>query len=65
MRLAVIEEPGGLQGALPMPNSFPKAQEAQKFSYAFFATERDGTPPEPGRWTEGPSMDGKGRFSVF
>jgi Mn-containing catalase len=63
--LAVIEDLGGLQNELPMPNSFPQSQEAQKFSYAFFATERNGTPPEPGRWTEGPSLDGKGQFSVF
>jgi len=63
--LAVIEDLGGLQNELPMPNSFPQSQEARKFSYAFFATERNGAPPEPGRWTEGPSMDGKGRFSVF
>lgn len=63
--LAVVEELGGLQGALPMPNSFPQGEEAQDFSYAFFATDHEGKPPQPGRWTEGPSLDGKGQYSVF
>ncbi len=35
--LAVVEELGGYQGALPMPNSFDQSQENQKFSYAFSA----------------------------
>jgi len=63
--LAVIEDLGGLKGTLPIPNSFPQEQEKQEFSYNFFATAADGAPPMPGRWTEGPAMDGKGQFSVF
>ena len=63
--LAVIEEMGGLHEVLPIPNSFPQSKEAQEHSYAFYATEVNQAPPQPGRWTEGPSMDGKGQFSVF
>ncbi len=63
--LAVIEELGGMQGVLPIPNSFPQAQEDQTHNYQFFATDRHGTPPQPGRWTSGPSLDGKGEYSVF
>ncbi len=63
--LAVIEELGGLQGALPIPNSFPQSKEDQEHNYQFFATAKDATPPQPGRWTHGPSLDGKGEYSVF
>ncbi len=61
--LAVIEEMGGLKGALPIPNSFRQEEEATAYSYAFFVT-KDGTPPPAGRFTHGPSLDGKGEFSV-
>ena len=63
--LAVIEELGGPEGALPIPNSFPQSEENQKFNYSFFATARDGSPPPEGRWTRGRSLDGKGEFNVF
>ena len=63
--LAVIEELGGDHGALPIPNSFPQSEEHEKFNYNFFASAHDGTPPEKGRWTHGPSIDGKGKFTVF
>jgi Mn-containing catalase len=62
--LAVLEELGGA-AALPIPNSFPQAQEKQEFSYAFFSTAIGKQPPPEGRWTQGPSLDGKGQFSVF
>ncbi len=62
--LAVIEELGGHEGTLPMPNSFPQANEDQQNNYNFYATAVDGSYPE-GRWTSGPSLDGKGEFSVF
>ncbi|MBN8901966.1 MAG: catalase [Rhodospirillales bacterium 69-11] len=61
--LAAIEEMGG-SAALPIPNSFPQSQEKQEFSYAFFGTSREGVPPPDGRWTQGPSLDGKGQFEV-
>lgn len=59
--LAAIEDMGGA-ASLPIPNSFPQDQEKQEFSYAYFGHMRDGSIPE-GRWTEGPSIDGKGQFS--
>ena len=63
--LAVIEELGGHQGTLPIPNSFPQAQEQGEFAYAFVSTAVDGLTPPEGRWTQGPSLDGKGQFSVI
>ena len=63
--LAVIEELGGYEGNLPIPNSYPQSKEHQKFEYNFFGSAHDGTPPKPGRWTEGPSLDGKSTYSVF
>jgi Mn-containing catalase len=61
--LAVIEENGGLT-AMPVPNSFPQSEEVQGFNYAFVSTYvgRDAT--TGGRWTQGPSLDGKGEFHV-
>jgi Mn-containing catalase len=62
--LAVVEELGGLKSTLPIPNSFPQENENQNFHYAVVATARDGSPPPEGRWSSGPSLDGKGEFSV-
>lgn len=61
--LAVIEELGGEAANLPIPNSFPQEAERHEFSYAYFGHMIDGSIPE-GRWTEGPSLDGKGRFQA-
>ncbi len=63
--LAVIEELGGNEGALPIPNSFPQEAEDQTHNYDFFATALDGSVPPPARWNEGPSIDGKGQFTIF
>jgi Mn-containing catalase len=63
--LAVIEELGGYEGTLPIPNSFPQEKEDQENNYNFYATNVDGEAPPEGRWTNGPSLDGKGKFSVF
>ena len=63
--LAVIEDLGGQEATLPIPNSFPQEQEHREFNYNFFATSADGSPPPEGRWTSGPSLDGKGQYSVF
>ena len=62
--LAVIEELGGLAGNLPVPNSFPhdEPHETREYAYTFFTTGVDGSPPPQGRWTSGPSLDGKGEF---
>ncbi|WP_294392068.1 manganese catalase family protein [uncultured Sphingomonas sp.] len=62
--LAVVEELGGHEGTLPIPNSFPQSEEDQQNNYNFYATSVDGSVPE-GRWTSGPSIDGKGQFTVF
>jgi len=61
--LAVIEELGG-PASLPIPNSFDQRQEKQEFSYVFLGTDRDGTPPPAGRYTEGTSLDGRGQFTA-
>jgi len=63
--LAVLEELGGHKGVLPIPNSFPQAQEKQEFSYAFFSTGVADTTPPAGRWSHGRSLDGNGEFSLF
>ena len=60
--LAVIEELGGTD-ALPIPDSFPQEEEKSEFSYAFLSTSTtDGPPPPEGRWSSGPSLDGRGEF---
>ena len=55
--LAVIEEMGA-DAALPIPNSFDRSKEATEFSYMFMGTERNAAPLQPGRYCEGPSLDG-------
>mgnify|MGYP002716804667 FL=1 len=62
--LAVIEELGGYEKQLPIPNSFPQEQELTQFSYAFFVHNKAKEVPE-GRWTNGPSLDGKGQYSAM
>jgi Mn-containing catalase len=61
--LAVLEDLGGVQANLPIPNSFPQSEEVQQFAYAFVSTNINKPEPQPGRWTSGPSIDGKGEFS--
>ena len=62
--LAVLEELGGPTGVHPIPNSFPQSEELAQYSYAFMSTSINGETPK-GRWTSGPSIDGKGEFSVI
>lgn len=50
--LAVIEELGGYEGVLPIPNSFPQSEELQEVSYSFFSTAVDGIEPPQGRGTQ-------------
>ena len=59
--LAVIEELGGMQAALPIPNSAPPEHENQKHSYYFLNTSLDEPTPQ-GRWTSGPSLDGRAEY---
>ncbi|RDJ03585.1 manganese catalase family protein [Rhizobium grahamii] len=62
--LAALEELGGPTGVFPIPNSFPQEQELQEFSYAYLGFQADGSAPVPGRWSEGPSVDGKGAYTT-
>src|SRR3954471_3305791 len=61
--LAVIEELGGLEKVLPIPNSFDQSKEKLDVSYAYFGHTVDGVQPPSGRWSEGASLDGKGQYS--
>ena len=63
--LAVIEELGGDQGTLPIPNSFNQAKEDSQNNYNFYDTGVEASEAPSGRWTSGPSLDGKGEFTVF
>lgn len=58
--MAVLDE---LEDVYPIPNTFPEELQNERFAYAFVSTALDGTTPE-GRWTSGPSLDGKGTFRV-
>jgi Mn-containing catalase len=60
--MAVIEELGGIEAQMPIPNSTPKEHEATEHSYYFLNTSLDEPTPE-GRWTSGPSLDGRSEFS--
>ncbi|MGP9806164.1 manganese catalase family protein [Paracoccus sp. NSM] len=61
--MAALEDLGGTEAVFPIPNSFPQADEAQSFSYAYLGFQADGSAPAPGRWSEGTSPDGKGSFA--
>lgn len=63
--LAVIEELGGYEGVLPIPNSFPHDEQIQEFQHVFVDT-RIGPDAAPlqGRFTEGSAFDGKGEFGI-
>jgi Mn-containing catalase len=63
--LAVIEELGGLTQQMPIPNSFDHSKEKAEFSRTFFSTAVDGIDPPQGRWSSGPSLDGKGEFRTM
>jgi Mn-containing catalase len=62
--LAVLEELGPQH--LPIPNSLaqedlpPEHQQPDDIAYGFVSTAADDIPPPEGRWTEGPSLDGRG-----
>ncbi|WP_210462074.1 MULTISPECIES: manganese catalase family protein [Rufibacter] len=62
--LAVIEELGGLTNAHPIPNSFPQSEEVKGFNYAFVTTNIYKDDSASGRWSNGPSLDGKGQFTM-
>jgi Mn-containing catalase len=62
--LAAIEELGGIEQVMPIPNSFPLEEENRDFSKVYLGFRPDGSEPARGRWSEGPSPDGDGDFSV-
>lgn len=62
--LAAIEDMGGMEGSLPVPDSFPQEKEQAEFSYAFVNCFVEGVPPPQGRWSSGASLDGKGEFTT-
>ncbi len=63
--LAVIEELGGYEQQLPIPNDNPPESELKEHSYVFYDTRiGDDVEPLRGRYTQGPSLDGKGEYSV-
>ncbi len=62
--LAVIEELGGIEACMPIPNSTPEAHEAMEHSYYFLNTSLDEPTPQ-GVWTNGgKSMDGRGTYTA-
>ena len=62
--LAVLEDVGGREAQFPIPNSFPQSQENQDVNYAFLGFTQDGAEPPRGRWSDGPSIDGNGTFTL-
>jgi len=62
--LAVIEELGGYDQVLPIPNTFPQDQENQEVNYVFVNTLVGDLPAPEGRWTSGESLDGNGEFGI-
>lgn len=61
--LAVLEELGGPQGVLPVPNSFPQELENQDVDYSFMSTNIHRPEAPDARWAAGPSIDKKGEFT--
>lgn len=62
--LAVLEELGGYEANLPIPNSFPQSEEVQELNYAYIATGINGAAVPEGRFTQGASLDGRGEFHL-
>ena len=62
--LAVIEELGGIEATMPIPNSTPTSHEATEHSYYFLNTSLD-TPTPQGKWMDGgPTMDGRSTYTA-
>jgi Mn-containing catalase len=60
--LAVVEELGGYQQQLPVPNSHKDTEPYTQYAHAYFGHDISGLVPS-GRWTEGAALDGKGQFT--
>ena len=63
--LAAIEEleKDGLE-MTPCPSTFPELMEKTEVSYQFW-NQSAGVDSQQGRWTSGPSIDGRGRFQYL
>lgn len=61
--MAAVEELGGME-ALPIPNSFPQEEELSEYNYTYLGFQADGSEPPEGRWSSGPSIDGRGEFET-
>ena len=62
--LAVIEELGGIEACMPVPNSTPDEHENLDHSYYFLNTSLDEPTPQ-GVWTNGgKAMDGRGTYTA-
>lgn len=58
------EDLGGIEKALPIPNSTPEAHEASEHAYYFRNTSLDEPTPQ-GVWADGgPTMDGRGTYTA-
>ena len=53
-----------MEAVHPIPNSHPQAEENHEVNYAFLTTNLARESLAQGRWSEGPSLDGKGQFSI-
>lgn len=62
--LAVLEELGGYEGYLPIPNSFPQSKEVQDMNYVYLTTAVDGANKPEGRFTSGTSLDGNAEYTT-
>ncbi len=58
--MAVLEELG--PQTHPIPNTFPEKLQNNDVNYTFFSTNINEDSMARGRWTEGPSLDGRGQF---
>jgi len=63
--LAVLEDLGGLNANLPIPNTFPTTEQVNEFAYAFVSTNIEKPAAPDARWASGPSIDGKGEFKYI
>ncbi|RYE28182.1 MAG: catalase [Sphingobacteriaceae bacterium] len=61
--LAVIEDLGGVNANLPIPNTFPMNEQIGEVAYQFISTNIEQPAPPAARWASGPSIDGKGEFT--
>nr|WP_232686329.1 manganese catalase family protein [Halobacterium zhouii] len=62
--LQTLGDPEDPYDHLPIPDSFPDAEELQDYNYAFLSTMKEKSEYEA-PWTQGESVDGEGEFSLL